>query len=394
MAIYRYKAKSESGKLVFGKVEVTDEQAFYREMEKRRLHCISVREVGQENHLDFRRKLSLKELHVFCRELGVMLAGGVPLIDALDTMYRRSLNKRLKGCYMALIEQLEKGSSLRDSMKRMGNTFPEILVAMVGVGEQSGSLDRVISDMADFYGKEHATKSKAQTMMIYPTLLIVVTVGVIIGVFTFVLPKFFKLFGDDDLPGITKLFMKFSNVLVKDWELVLLVLFFVIIGSVLIAKTAAGKYYIDQFKCGIPVISKLMEKSVIARFGNTMGILTNSGVSVLDAIKICAAALGNTFIESRLMRIREEVEKGVPFSDSMEKEKLFDDLVWSMMATGEETGRTGEMYGKIYAYYEQESDIATQKLLAIMEPAVMLVIGLVIGLVMMSVLLPIYGIYA
>lgn len=394
MAAYRYKAKAEDGKVVLGKIEAADEQAFYRELEKRRLYCISYKEVGMENYRDIRKKLNLKELNIFCRELGVMISAGVPMVDALNTMYRRSANKKLKSCYMALMEQLEKGSSMKEAMEGLGNTFPEILIAMVGVGEQSGDLDKVVSDMAEFYAKEHATKSKIQTMMIYPTILIVVTIAVIIGVFTFVLPKFFALFGDGNLPGITRVFMAFSNFLVNDWHLLLLILLFVIIGVVLIGQTEAGRYYMDKFKCSIPVISKLLEKSVIARFSNTMGILINSGISVLEAIKICSATLGNTYTQARLMRIREEVEKGVAFSDSMEREKLFDDLVWSMMATGEETGQIGEMYQKLYAYYEQESAIATQKLMAIMEPAVLLIIGVIIGLVMMSVLLPIYGIYA
>ena len=394
MAAYRYKAKAEDGKIVIGKLEAADEQAFYKELERRGLYCISYKEAGKEDYRDIRKKLSLKELNIFCRELGVMISAGVPMVNALNTMYCRSTNKKLKGCYMALMEQLEKGSSLMDAMRNLGNTFPEILIAMVGVGEQSGSLDTVVSDMAEFYNKEHATKSKIQTMMIYPTILIVVTIAVIIGIFTFVLPKFFALFGGEELPGITKVFMAFSNLLVSDWELLLLGLLFIVILVVLLAQTEAGRYYIDKFKCSIPIISKLMEKSVIARFANTMGILTNSGIAVLEAIKICSATLGNTYIQTRLMRIREEVEKGISFSDSMEKEKLFDDLVWSMMATGEETGQTGEMYGKLYVYYEQEANIATQTLLAIMEPVVLLVIGVIIGLVIMSVLLPIYGIYS
>lgn len=394
MATYRYQAKAEDGKLIHGRLEVTDEQAFFKELEKRQLHCISYKEVGDSKIYESKGRLSLKELNVFCRELGVMIAAGVPMLSALSTMQRRSRNKKLKNCYMVLMEQLEKGSSLADAMRGLGKTFPEILISMVSVGEQSGSLDVVVSDMAEFYGKEHATKNKIQTMMIYPTLLIAVTLIVIIAVFTFVLPKFFTLFGNEELPGITKAFMAISNFLVNDWEILLLILLFVSIVFVMIAKTRTGRYYIDKIKCSIPVISKLAEKSVIARFANTMGILTSNGIPVLDAISICSATLGNTYTRERLMKIREEVEKGIPFSSSMEKEGLFEDMVWSMMATGEETGQSGEMYRKLYDYYEQESGIATQKLLALMEPAIMLVIGVIIGLVMMSVLLPIYGIYS
>ncbi len=394
MATYRFKAKAEGGKVINGKLEAMDEQAFYLEMEKRRLYCISFKETGSGKAHGFDGKLSLKELNLFCRELGVMLSAGVPMISVLNTMHRRSSSNKMKSCYLALMEQIEKGSSLADAMKDLKGKFPEILIAMVRVGEQSGSLDTVITDMAGFYSKEHAARSKLQTMMIYPSILVAVTIAVVIAVFTYVLPKFFVLFGGEDLPLITRIFMRFSNFLINDWVVLLLFILFLTVAFILTGKTRTGRYYIDKMKCGIPVFSRLMEKSVIARFANTMGILQGNGVPVLDAIQICAKTLGNAYTIERMMRIREEVEKGIPFSDAMEKEGLFEDMVWSMTATGEETGESTEMFRKLYAYYEQEADIATQKLLAILEPAIMLIIGIIIGLVMMSVLLPIYGIYS
>ncbi len=393
MAAYQYKAKAVDGRLVSGKVEATNEQAFFTELERRGLYCITFKEVGQHN-VQVSGRLSLKQLNVFCRELGVMIAAGIPVISALNTMHRRRKHKKIKTCYLILVEQLEKGSSMAEAMRSMGNVFPEILIAMVDVGEQSGSLDVVISNMADFYSKEHESRNKMQTMLIYPTILVVVTIGIVIAIFTLVLPRFFTLFAGQELPGITKVFMGISNLLVNEWMLLLLVLLFVLIAVIMIGKTDTGRYYFDKMKSNIPVVSKLMEKGVISRFANTMGILVNSGVAMLDAINICSATLGNVYTMERMARVSEEVEKGIPFSSAMEKEELFEDMVWSMMAVGEESGKSGEMYEKLYVYYEQESNIATQKLLAILEPAVMIIIGLLIGLVMVSVLLPLYGIYA
>lgn len=393
MATYRYKAKAEDGKIVTGKIEAANEQIFYRELENRKLYCISYKELGAVSSNEINSKLTLKELNVFCREIGVMIGAGVPMVNVLNTMHRRSKNKKLKACYLALIEQIETGSSLAEAMRSMGNVFPDILIAMVDVGEQSGSLDTVVSQMAEFYGKEHATKSKVQTMMIYPVMLLVITIAVVIVVFTFVLPKFFSLFVGEDLPLITKVFIAISNFLVNDWPYLLLGVLLVIIAFAGFSKTEAGRYYIDKFKCNIPVVSKLLEKTTISRFANTMGILLGNGIPVLEAIEICAGTFGNVYTLERMNRIREEVEKGIPFSDAMEKEGLFEDMVWSMMATGEETGQSAEMYQKLYAYYTQESDIATQKLMALMEPLMMVVIGLIIGSVLFSVLVPIYSIY-
>ncbi len=394
MATYRFKAKAEDGKILSGKIQASDERGFYRELENRKLYCISFKKVKDAGNEEIGGRLSLKELNVFCRELGVMISAGVPMVNVLSTMHRRCRDKKLKKCYMALMEQVETGNSLADAMRSLGNVFPDILTAMVDVGEQSGSLDVVVSDMADFYGKENATRSKIQTMMIYPVLLLVITVAVVIVVFTFVLPKFFTLFVGNDLPLLTRIFMAFSNFLINDWEILLLAVLVLVIACVMIYKTEMGHYYIDKAKCNIPIASRLMEKTTIARFANTMGILTGNGITVLESIEICAGTFGNVYTLERMTRIREEVEKGVPFSDAMEKEGLFEDLVWSMMATGEETGRAAEMYQKIYAYYAQESDTATQKLLALLEPIIMVFIGLIIGAVLFSVLGPIYSIYS
>ncbi len=393
MATYRYKAKTAEGKIQNGKIQASDEQSFYKELEKRELFCISFKELGAAGANETIGKLSLKQLNIFCRELGVMLEAGVPMIDVLTTMHRRCKEPKLKKCYMKLMEQIETGSSLADAMRKMEGTFPKILIAMVEVGEQSGSLDTVVTDMSDFYGKEHATRSKMQTMMIYPVMLLVVTFFVVIIVFTFVLPKFFDMFVGNDLPWITKAMIAFSNFLINDWEFILLGAAALIIFFIVFSKTPTGRYAIDKALCNIPMVSKLMEKTVISRFANTMSILQGNGIAVLESIEICSGTLGNVYRQERLTRIREEVEKGIPFSESMEKEGLFEDMVWSMMATGEETGRSAEMYQKLYAYYSQESDIATGKLMALMEPIIMIIIGLIIGAVLFSVLVPIYSIY-
>lgn len=393
MAIYRYKARNIDGKVVSGKLEASDERSFYLEIEKKGLVCISHQEVDENKGDDIFQKLKTKEVASFCREFGVLLDAGIPVIQALQTLERRTNNKKLKKTYMSLIEGIGKGDAMADVMDSLGNIFPDILRSMVRIGEQSGSLSYVILTMADFYAKEHKAKSKMQAMMIYPVMLIVLTIGVVIALFTFVLPRFFTMFGDKDLPWITEFFMGVSNIMVNHWKLILMGILFIVFAILLIGKSEIGRYTFDKWKCKFPVVGKLMEKTRIARFANTMYILTGSGIVVLDSLKICAGSLGNLYVKEKFDRIREEVEKGRNLSDCMEGEKLFENMVWSMIATGEETGNSTLMYEKLYDYYEQEADMANQKLMALMEPAVMIVIGGLIGLVMASVLMPIYGMY-
>ncbi|MCR4651113.1 MAG: type II secretion system F family protein [Lachnospiraceae bacterium] len=394
MATYKYKAKTPEGKTVSDKIECTDEQRFYAEIDKKGLQLINYKDITGDAIGKVKHRLSLKQLNVFCKELGIMLSAGVPMVSVLTTMYRRCNDTKIKNCYMVLMEEVGKGNSLAEAMRTLGNTFPDILIAMVDVGEQSGSLDRVITDMSDFYAKEYNTRSKVSTMMIYPVMLVIVTVVIVIAIFTFVLPRFFTMFVGDDLPLITRIFMGVSSLLINHWDLLLLGTSLIALTFALLGKTENGRYFFDKFKCNIPVVSKLTEKTVISRFSNTMGILIGNGIPVLNALRICAGTFGNVYTKERMEKIREEVEKGMTLSESMEKENLFENMVWSMLATGEETGKITEMYAKLYEYYESESEIATQKLMAILEPAILVVIGLLIGGVMVSVLLPIYSIYS
>ena len=393
MAEFRYTAKGMDGKVVKGKIKAADERGFFAELEKKKLICISHQRLDEDKGNDIFQRLKTKELASFCRELGVLLDAGIPVIRSLQTLQKRAVNKRLKKCYMSLIEYIGKGESMADAMTRLGGTFPPILISMIRIGEQGGALSHVVVTMAEYYAKEHKSKSKMQTMMIYPMLLLAMTIVVVIALFTFVLPRFFQIFEGTELPLITRIFMAISNFLVNDWKWLLLIVAIVVFAVVLIGQTRTGRYMYDKWKCKMPVVGKLTDKGRISRFANTMYVLTNSGIVVLESLKICASSMGNVYVKEKFDRIREEVEKGRNLSDCMESEGLFENMVWSMVATGEETGNPTLMYQKLYEYYEQEADIANQKLLAILEPVIMLVIGVLIGLVMASVLIPIYNIY-
>lgn len=393
MAEFRYTAKNLSGKVVRGKIKAADERGFFAELDKKGLVCISHRRLEEDKGQDIFQRLKTKELASFCRELGVLLDAGIPIIRSLQTLQKREANKKLKKCYISLIEYIGKGESMANAMERLGGMFPPILISMIYIGEQGGALSNVVITMAEYYNKEQKSKNKMQTMMIYPVLLLVMTIVVVIALFTFVLPRFFQMFEGQELPLITRIFMGFSNFLVNDWKWLLLWVTVIVFAFVMIGQTQTGRYMYDKIACKFPMIGKLLDKGRIARFANTMYVLTNSGIVVLESLKISSNSLDNLYLKEKFDHIREEVEKGRTLSDCMESEGLFENMVWSMVATGEETGNTALMYQKLYDYYEEEAETANQKIMAIMEPVIMLVIGVLIGLVMASVLVPIYGMY-
>lgn len=394
MPEYKYKAKDmTTGKMVSGIIQAGDEAAFYREMERKKLACVSLKEKGNVDNVELPYRFKLKELSVFCREFSIMLSAGIPLVDVLNKLNLRTTKKEKKRVYLYLIEAVEKGNSLAVSMEKLGKVFPSMLVEMVRVGEQSGTLEIVVEKMAVYYEKEYKTKSKVTTVMIYPVILLVVTFAIMILLFTFVMPKFFSIFSNMELPAITKFFMAISNFLINDWLYLILGILAVFVVVSVINSTKQGRFWFDRLKSNIPGFSALWMKGMIERFSNTMYILTSSGIVIMNALEICGATFGNTYLRSKMDKAREEVQKGVAFSRALEKENLFEDLVWSMIATGEETGNADEMYLKLSKYYEQESEDATSKMLAVMEPCILLVIGGIIALVVVSILIPIYSMY-
>ena len=394
MPEYRFSAKEvNTGKIVKDTIQTIDEAAFYKEIEKRGLVCIKMQEKGNVDNAELSYRFKLKEMSVFCREFSIMLSAGIPLVDVLNKLNLRTTNKNKKRVYLYLIEAVEKGNTLADSMTKLGNVFPKVLIEMIRIGEQSGSIEIVVEKMAQYYEKEYRNKSKVQTVLIYPVILCVVTVAIIIFLFTFIMPKFFTMLEGKELPKITIIFMKVSDFLINDWIYLILGIVVFMVAFSVFNSTEKGRLFIDKFKCSIPVVSKLFEKGVISRFSDTMYILSSSGIVIIEALEICAATLTNVFLRNKLLKCREEVQKGISLSKAMETEKLFEDLVWSMINTGEETGNADEMYHKLSVYYEQENDVATGKLMAIMEPCILLVIGTIVGLVVASVLIPIYSMY-
>lgn len=394
MARYRYKAKDLKGKIVYGMAEVETEAEFYSYLEKRGLYCISFRS-SNRNALSggTEKKMKVNVLSVFCREMSVLLASGMNLLAALRLLYEREEKSFVKSSYMQMIEGIEKGDTFYEAMRKQGNTYPNLLKAMILAGEASGSIDVIMEKMALYYEKEAALKSKVQNAMIYPVILIAVTFGVIIMLFTFVLPQFFQMFEGQDIPAITAVFMAISRFLTNNWILLLLgLLMLICILKALKDNDRTGKK-VDKMILSAPIFGKLLEKIVMGHFANAMSILYASGVTIVKALEISSGTVGNRYIAEKLVHVREKVEKGVALSQALQSEELFDKMFWSMVHIGEESGNLETMFFKLSEYLEQESEAAVQKMMAVLEPLILILIAIVIGSVVASVLLPIYSMY-
>lgn len=396
MARYRYKAKDVNGKIVYGTMEAENDTEFYGNLEKEKLYCISKNisrkeSAGREGN---EKKLKTKTLSMFCREMAVLLASGMNLLAALRLLYEREEKIYIKNSYMRLIESIEKGDTFYEAMKKQGDVYPKLLKSMVLAGEASGTIDVIMEKMAVYYEKEAALKSKVQNAMIYPVILMVVTLGVVILLFTFVLPQFFEMFEGQEIPAITAVFMAISKFLTKYWYLLLLGLFAAgCVFKLLLEYDRAGAK-IDKMTLSIPIFGKLIGKILMGHFANAMCILYASGVTIVKALEISSDTINNRYIVQRLVNVREQVEKGIVLSAALQNEGIFDKMFWSMVHIGEESGNLETMFYKLSEYMERESEAAVQKMLAVIEPIMLIVIALVIGCVVASVLLPIYSMYS
>lgn len=322
-----------------------------------------------------------------------MLSSGMNMLTSLQLLYERCRKAKQKQCYMHMIEAIEKGETLHDAMKKLGKTFPTLLSAMVLAGEASGSLDIVMEKMAQYYERDYRLKGKIQTALIYPILLLSVTVAVIILLFTVVLPQFFTMFEGQDLNPLTSFYMMLSVFLKNQWYIPLGVIIGIILLLHFLKRDPGFRLGYDKSKLKIPLVSKLLEKILISRFANGMSILYSSGISIIRCMDICSTVISNTYLEQKMQQATEQVEKGTSLSQALEEQGLYDSMVWSMIHIGEESGNLDAMFLKLSEYYEEESETATQKMMAIMEPAMLIVIAIIVGSVVASVLIPIYGMY-
>jgi type IV pilus assembly protein PilC len=394
MKSFHYVAQDAAGSVARGDMEANSLQEVGERLRGQDLFLISAQEISGLAGVG-KGKLKLAALTVFCRQLSVMIASGMSMVRAIDILYNRAEKKADKAIYLRLAEDIQKGLSLNEAMQEQGNTFPLLLINMIRAGEMSGSLDTVLVKMADHYDRELKLLSKVKSSMAYPVILLVVTFSVMLLLFVFILPNFFTMFdGVADLPAITRGIMAISNFLIERWYVVLLVLA-AIVGVFAMSKQVEviARFY-DRLKLQIPVFGKLNKRVYMSRFASSMETLYSSGVSIVDAIETSVIILNNRYVTEAFTGVMEDIRRGEMFSTALEKVDLFDGMFTSMVYMGEESGSLDEVLGKMSAFYDNDAQAAISKMVALMEPAMMVFMALLIGTVVAAVFVPMYSMYS
>jgi type IV pilus assembly protein PilC len=339
-----------------------------------------------------------KILTQFTRQLSTLQDAGLPLLRSLQILESQQKPGKLKNILMAVCEEVESGTSLSDSMSKQPKAFDRLYCKMVAAGEIGGVLDLILQRLANFMEKAQRLRARIRGAMIYPVVVIFIAVLIVTGIMVFVIPKFQEIFNDFEveLPGLTLWLIDTSAWVagtndgqnIPGWIWIASSPVLLLLLMKLIRKTGPGRAITDIIRLKIPVIGNLVEKTAVARFTRTLGTLISAGVPILEAIQITRDTSGNYVYEKALTNVHDSIREGETFADPLREAKVCDALVINMIDVGEETGDLDTMLMKIADNYDEEVDVAVQALLSLLEPLLVVVLGSVIGVIVLSLFLP------
>ena len=400
MPKYIYTAKGFDGQKRDGEVEAKDEKTIAKELRSEGFVLTSLKPIkGGENSargrfFDRFGGVPLKDKMVFARNLSVMISSGLPISKGVENLSLQTDNKKFKKILLDIHEELQGGKTLSDSLKKYPNIFSELFVNMVRVGEAGGTLDESLDIVATQLEREHDLIGKVRGAMMYPAVILVAMLGIGILMLTFILPKMMSVFKDMDvaLPVTTRALIAVSDFMQNHSVIVIVLTISFIIFLKIFWSSRTGKRFFGFLSIKIPVIKNIIIKVNCARFARIYSSLLKSGVSVVEALGICSDTLGNYFYKKAINDAIEQVQKGVSLSIVIASyPKIFPPLVPQMIEVGEETGKIEAVLLKLAEFYEEEVSQITKNMSSIIEPVLMLFIGLAVGVFAISMLQPMYS---
>lgn len=395
---FSYVAVDQAGKEIKGSIDAENSERVAETLRRDGLLPLSIKEQGVLNkEIDFAigKKVKPRDLSVFCRQFVSITEAGVPMKEALQMLAEQTENKWLKRAIAEVLTNVEKGNTLADSMMAFPDIFPGMLVNMVRAGEASGSLELSFSRMATHFEKEAKLRATIMKATIYPIILICAAIGVVAVMLLFVIPIFVDMFADLDvqMPALTLAVMGTSSWMASHWYVILIIAVVAAAAYRLIYQTDQGRLAIDNVKMKMPLFGKLTVKTACAQFARTMSTLLSAGLSTTSCLDIVAGIMKNVHYANAFLKAKEEVMKGIPLSESLQTAGIFPPMVYHMTGIGEETGNLEEMLEKLADYYDEEVEMATQSILAAMEPLIIVFMALIVGTLVIAVILPIGAMY-
>jgi len=400
MDTYLYEATTKEGNIITGTIQALSERLAVDQLQDSGYFPLKVNKVAEHKTFDLsflpfaRSQVKEKDIMTFTYQLGVLLDAGFPLDKALSILSDLTEKKALKGLITELISQVRSGKSLSESLSKFPSIFPLFYVNMIKAGETGGFLEDTISRLAVYLENSRALKEEIRSALIYPVILSVVGSAAVIVLLTFVVPKFTRIFSDmgEALPLPTLILLAISNGIIKYWWLILLSLFGVIFAIRYYLKSEGGRQKWDELKFALPLFGRLFREAAVSRFARTLGTLLKSGIPILNALHIVKGTLGSEKISEIISVVREGARKGRGISEPLKNSEIFPSLAIHMIAVGEETGRLDEMLFKIAERFEFEVRTTVKRLISLLEPGLILLMGIIVGFIVIAMLMAIFSI--
>jgi len=398
MATFAYVGRTRGGTVKKGELSAKTRDEAVDQLRKQSVVVTSLEEKksgASGFKINLGSGLTDKDLVVFTRQFGTMINAGLPLVQCLEILSTQSENKVLRETIAEVKVQVEAGSTFSDALRRFPKVFDDLYVNLVHAGEVGGLLDTILTRLAVYIEKAMKLKGQIKSAMVYPITIMGVAVAVITILMLFVIPIFAKMFlelsgGRVALPGPTQMVIDLSNFFIAYWYVILGAIVGTIFGVKKYYGTVQGRKVIDKLLLKLPVVGDLIRKASVAKFTRTLGTLLASGVPLLDGMSICAKTSGNKVVEETLLDARLSISGGKTIADPLASSGVFPKMVTHMIAVGESTGALDAMLGKIADFYEEEVDQAVTSLTALLEPAMMVFLGVVIGFIVIAMYLPIF----
>ncbi len=399
MPKFNYRAMSSVGEIKeYKNFEADSIEDVYAMLKSNNMMPLNVEENQQsvEIKFDFVSKVKLRDIAIFCRQFSTMLEAGVTINASVNILAQQLPNKKFKVVLSAIDQDIKKGEALSVAMSRYEDYFPDLLISMVEIGEMSGTLDSIMARMAVYYEKQHKLNGKIKNIMIYPIILSLVTVVVMTIILVFVMPVVIEMFESlgVELPWTTKLTLAISNFLRECWYIVIAIV--AVLGSGLwfyTTKVESGIRNHNIYKLRYSPFKELNQKVVVSRFTRSLATVLSAGVTVINALEVVRGVLGNKFAENEIKSVKERVLKGEGLAQPIKDTGVFPLMLSSMVKIGEESGSLDDILSKTADFYDDELDRAIEAITSIIEPIMLVVMGIIVGFLIISVLTPMFEMY-
>lgn len=393
MPLYEYKAITDKGEILSGTYEAVNENEVIAMLRQSRHYPMKVKETVEKNNIldiSIFNSVKIKDLAIFCRQFYTLLNAGIPIVNCLEVLKVQTENKKLRNTLHNVYDDIQKGATFSTSLKNHKKVFPDLLVNMIEAGELSGNLDLILERMSINYEKENKITNKIKAAMIYPLMLSIVSILVVIFLLVFVMPTFLSMFERTTLPAPTRGLLSVSYSLTTYWYVYTIGFILFILGFSQLHSSERGKLFLDSLKFKIPVVKGVTQKVVTSRFTRTLSTLLASGIPLIQALESTAKVSGNKVVELGMRQVIHEISMGVTLANSIKKIGVFSPMVISMIEIGEDSGQLDDILDKTANFYDEETEGALQKMTTLIEPLMIIIMAIIIGLIVIAMILPMF----